>query len=88
MYSTDYMDRVRTCAGTHMYSATKSDVHVHAKKRMPSEKRAASALAATSRLLRRPGALPIVEETVDESAREKRRWGPDGARQRPRRRPS
>ena len=84
MYSIDYMDRARTRAGAYIHSATKSDVHAHAKKRMPSEKRAAGALAATSRLLRRPGALPIVEETVDESAREKRRWGPDSARQRPR----
>ena len=33
-------------------------------------------------------ARPIVEEIFDESAREKRRWEPDSARQRPRRRPS
>ena len=85
MYSTDYMDRARTRAGAYIHSATKSDDHAHAKKSMPSEKRAAGALglAATRRLLRMPGALPIVEETIDESAREKRRWGPDSARQRP-----
>ena len=65
MYSIDYMDRARTRAGAYIHSATKSDVHAHAKKRMPSEKRAAGALAALRRLLRSSGALPIVEETVD-----------------------
>ena len=51
MYSTDYMDRARTRAGAYIHSATKSDVHAHAKKSMPSEKRAAGTLAATRRLL-------------------------------------
>ena len=84
MYKAVYMDRARTRAGAYIHSATKSDVHAHAKKRMPCEMRAAGALAATSRLLRRRGARPIVEETAEESARKKCRWGPDGARQRPR----
>ena len=88
MYKAVYMDRARTRAGAYIHIATKSDVHAHAKKSLPSEKRAAGGLDSTSRLLRRRGARPIVEETADESARKKRRWGPDGARQRPRRRPS
>ena len=62
MYSTYYMDRARTRAGAYIHSATKSDVHVRAKKRVLSKKRAPRALAATGRLLWRRGARPIVEE--------------------------
>ena len=64
-----------------VYGATMSDIHAHAKKRVRCKKRALRALAATSRLLRTPGARLIVKETVDGSARKKRRWGPDGTRQ-------
>ena len=84
MYKADYMDRARTHAGAYIHSATKRDVHAHAKKRVPCKKRAPRALAPTGRLLRMPGALSIVEETEDGSARKKRRWRPDGARQRAR----
>ena len=62
----------------------KSEVHAHAKKRAPTENRAAGGLAATGRLLQRRGALPMVAKTADESARRKPGWGPEGARQRAR----
>ena len=82
MYKADYMDRARTHAGAYIHSATKRDVHVRAKKGAATKTRAPKALAATRRLLRTPGALPIVEELKSWAARKKRRWPPDGARQR------